>query len=254
MTLNKSLFVRPVHSFRWTLALAVAGVLGSSVSGILAQDSAEMKLESREDKISYSIGVNIGNDIKRSFERQGVEVTPAILAKGIQDALSDSDKLMTDQEIMELLTAFQQEMREKMAAKTAQKSESADANKAAGEAFLAKNRKKEGVVSLPSGLQYEVVEAGSGKSPSATDTVVVHYKGTLIDGKEFDSSYKRGQPATFPVNGVIKGWTEALQLMKEGAKWKLYIPSDLAYGSRGAGSDIGPNSTLVFDVELIEVK
>ena len=133
-------------------------------------------------------------------------------------------------------------------------SQSGDMNKKAGEDYLAANRKREGVVSLPSGLQYEVVTAGSGKSPAATDTVVVHYKGTLIDGKEFDSSYKRGQPATFPVNGVIKGWTEALQLMKEGAKWKLFIPADLAYGSRGAGADIGPNSALVFEVELIEVK
>lgn len=239
---------------KWTLSLTVLGALGISALNGFAQDAAEIKLDTREAKISYSIGVNIGNDIKRSFERQGVEVTPAILAKGIQDALSDSEKLMSDEEMMQLLTAFQQEMRDKMAAQSAKKNESADSNKAAGEAFLAKNRSREGVVSLPSGLQYEVIEAGSGKSPSATDTVEVHYKGTLIDGKEFDSSYKRGQPATFPVNGVIKGWTEALQLMKEGAKWKLYIPSDLAYGSRGAGSDIGPNSTLIFDVELIQVK
>lgn len=238
----------------WTLSLTVLGALSVTALTGFAQDAAEIKLDTREAKISYSIGVNIGNDIKRSFERQGVEVTPAILAKGIKDALSDSEKLMSDEEMMQLLTAFQQEMREKMAAQSAKKNESSDANKAAGEAFLAKNRSREGVVSLPSGLQYEVIQAGTGKSPSATDTVEVHYKGTLIDGKEFDSSYKRGQPATFPVNGVIKGWTEALQLMKEGAKWKLYIPSDLAYGSRGAGSDIGPNSTLVFEVELLQVK
>lgn len=238
----------------WTRSLTVLGALGITALNGFAQDATEIKLESREAKISYSIGVNIGNDIKRSFERQGVEVTPSILAKGIQDALSDSEKLMSDEEMMQLLKVFQQEMQEKMMAQSAKKNASADANKEAGEAFLAKNRSREGVVSLPSGLQYEVIQAGTGKSPSATDTVEVHYKGTLIDGKEFDSSYKRGQPATFPVNGVIKGWTEALQLMKEGAKWKLYIPSDLAYGSRGAGSDIGPNSTLVFDVELLQVK
>jgi len=127
-------------------------------------------------------------------------------------------------------------------------------NKADGEKFLAENAKNEGVKSLPSGLQYKEITPGKGKSPKATDTVTTHYKGTLIDGTEFDSSYKRGEPATFPVSGVISGWTEALQLMKEGAKWQLFIPSDLAYGERGAGRDIGPNATLIFEVELISVK
>lgn len=123
-----------------------------------------------------------------------------------------------------------------------------------GEQFLKENAAKEGVKTLPSGLQYKVIKEGEGKSPKATDTVSVHYKGTLIDGKEFDSSYKRGEPAEFPVNRVIKGWTEALQLMKEGSKWMLYIPSNLAYGERGAGADIGPNETLIFEVELLKVK
>lgn len=123
-----------------------------------------------------------------------------------------------------------------------------------GEEFLKENAAKEGVKTLPSGLQYKVLKEGDGKSPKATDTVVVHYKGTLINGKEFDSSYKRGEPAEFPVNRVIKGWTEALQLMKEGSKWMLYIPSNLAYGERGAGADIGPNETLIFEVELLKVK
>lgn len=256
MTLNKTLFNRSHRNLGWTRHLALTGLALAFVTGSQAQDGAEEapKLETRENKISYSIGVNIGNDIARSFERQGVEVDPVLLSKGILHALADTEKLLSQEEMTQLLNEFQQEMRAKMAAQTEKKSQSGDMNKKAGEDYLAANRKREGVVSLPSGLQYEVVEAGSGKSPAATDTVVVHYKGTLIDGKEFDSSYKRGQPATFPVNGVIKGWTEALQLMKEGAKWKLFIPADLAYGSRGAGSDIGPNSALVFEVELIEVK
>ena len=127
-------------------------------------------------------------------------------------------------------------------------------NKADGEKFLVENARKEGVTTLPSGLQYKEIKAGKGKSPKATDTVTTHYKGTLIDGMEFDSSYKRGEPATFPVSGVIPGWTEALQLMKEGAKWQLFLPSNLAYGERGAGRDIGPNATLIFEVELISVK
>ena len=127
-------------------------------------------------------------------------------------------------------------------------------NKKEGEAFLSANKKKEGVVTLPSGLQYQVIKPGTGKKPKAADTVTVHYRGTLISGKEFDSSYRRGKPVTFPVNGVIRGWIEALQLMQEGAKWQLFIPSDLAYGQRGAGPDIGPNATLVFEVELISVQ
>lgn len=256
MTLNKSLFNRSHRNLSWTRHLALTGLALAFVIGGQAQDTAEEapKLETRENKISYSIGVNIGNDIARSFQRQGVEVDPVLLSKGILHALADTEKLLSQEEMTQLLNEFQQEMRAKMEAQTQKKSQSGDANKKTGEDYLAANRKREGVVSLPSGLQYEVVTAGSGKSPAATDTVVVHYKGTLIDGKEFDSSYKRGQPATFPVNGVIKGWTEALQLMKEGSKWKLFIPADLAYGSRGAGADIGPNSTLVFDVELIEVK
>ena len=256
MTLNKTLFNRSHRNLGWTRHLALTGLALAFVTGAQAQDAAEEapKLETRENKISYSIGVNIGNDIARSFERQGVEVDPILLSKGILHALADTEKLLSQEEMTQLLNEFQQEMRAKMAAQTEKKSQSGDMNKKAGEDYLAANRKREGVVSLPSGLQYEVVTAGSGKSPAATDTVVVHYKGTLIDGKGFDSSYKRGQPATFPVNGVIKGWTEALQLMTEGSKWNLFIPADLAYGSRGAGADIGPNSALVFEVELIEVK
>jgi len=157
---------------------------------------------------------------------------------------------MTEQEIQETLKTFQQEMAAKQAEKTKQL---AEINKKEGEAFLAENKKKEGVKTLPSGLQYKILTEGSGKTPKETDTVTTHYRGTLIDGTEFDSSFKRGQPASFTVNGVIKGWTEALQLMKEGSKWQLFIPSDLAYGDRGAGGQIGPHATLIFEVELISI-
>jgi FKBP-type peptidyl-prolyl cis-trans isomerase FklB len=174
-----------------------------------------------------------------------------MFSKGIKDVLSGGTLMMTEQEVQETLTNFQKDLAEKQA--TRQK-ELAEKNKKDGEAFLAENMKKEGVKTLPSGLQYKVIKEGTGRTPKETDTVVTHYKGSLIDGSEFDSSYKRGQPATFPVKGVIKGWTEALQLMKEGSTWQLFVPADLAYGERGAGSVIGPNATLIFEVELLSIK
>ena len=158
---------------------------------------------------------------------------------------------MTEQEMKETLAGLQKELMEKQAERAKLLAEK---NKKEGEAFLAANKTKEGVKTLPDGLQYKVIKEGTGKTPKADDTVVTNYRGTLIDGTEFDSSYKRGQPATFPVKGVIPGWTEALQLMKEGSKWELFIPSNLAYGERGAGNAIGPNATLVFEIELISVK
>jgi FKBP-type peptidyl-prolyl cis-trans isomerase FklB len=174
-----------------------------------------------------------------------------MLAKGLKDAYGGGKTLLTEEQASQAIADFQKTL-------TAKKAETmrilSEKNKADGKKFLAENVKKAGVKSLPSGLQYKEITPGKGKSPKAADTVTVHYKGTLIDGTEFDSSYKRGEPATFPVSGVISGWTEALQLMKEGAKWHLFIPPDLAYGERGAGHDIGPNATLVFEVELISVK
>jgi FKBP-type peptidyl-prolyl cis-trans isomerase FklB len=149
------------------------------------------------------------------------------------------------------MAAFQKEM---MAKQQELAKRLGEKNKKEGEAFLSENRKKEGIKALPSGLQYKVVKAGTGKKPKSTDTVTTHYRGTLIDGTEFDSSYRRGQPASFPVSGVIAGWTEALQLMEEGAKWQLFIPPNLAYGERGAGSQIGPNATLIFEIELISIQ
>jgi FKBP-type peptidyl-prolyl cis-trans isomerase FklB len=190
-------------------------------------------------------------EIGKNFKKQSIDVDPEVLLKGIQHAISGSKALMTDQEVRETLTAFQKERRAKQ---EEEMRELGEKNRKEGEAFLAANKEKEGVKTLPSGLQYKVIKPGTGKKPKSTDTVTTHYRGTLIDGTEFDSSYKRGQPAIFPVKGVIPGWTEVLQLMEEGAKWQLFVPPNLAYGERGAGHAIGPNATLIFEVELISIQ
>ena len=213
--------------------IAVLGVL-FLVSQVYAQ--GKVVLKNQKEKVSYIIGMDIGSNMKR----QSIDVDPNIFAKGIKDALSGEKPLLTEQEIQETMIAFQREVMEKQ--------------KKRGEVFLAENKNKEGVKTLPSGLQYKVIKAGTGKIPKLNDTVTTHYRGTLIDGTEFDSSYKRGQPVSFPVSGVIPGWTEALQLMQEGAKWQLFIPSNLAYGERGAGGIIGPNATLIFEIELISIQ
>jgi FKBP-type peptidyl-prolyl cis-trans isomerase FklB len=204
-------------------------------------------LRNDKEKLSYSIGMDIGGNLKEG----SIDVDPDVLAKGLKDSYGGGKTALTEEEARRTIQDFQQ----RIAAKRAETMRKAgERNKADGEKFLAENAGKAGVKTLPSGLQYKELEAGTGKTPKATDTVTVHYRGTLIDGKEFDSSYKRGAPATFPVSGVIAGWTEALQLMKEGSKWQLFIPSNLAYGERGAGRDIGPNAALIFEVELISVK
>lgn len=205
-----------------------------------------MSFSSNKEKISYIIG----RDMAANFSKQGIEVDPDIFIQGYKEALSGAESKLSQAEVQAAMTALQQEMQARQAASQGQV---AAANKAEGEAFLAENKDREGVVTLPSGLQYMVLEEGHGASPGPSDSVTTHYHGTLINGTVFDSSYDRGQPATFPVNGVIAGWTEALQKMKEGAKWRLFLPSNLAYGSQGAGEDIGPNATLIFDVELISV-
>ena len=229
------------------MKLQLIAVLGFVL--LVSQVSAEEKpvLKDQKDKVSYSIGMNIGNNLKK----QAIDVNPDALVYGIKDALSGDKALMTEQEVNETLTAFQKEMTAKQAERL---KELGEKNKKEGEAFLAENKKKEGVITLPSGLQYKVIKEGTGETPKLTDTVTTNYRGTLIDGTEFDSSYRREQPATFPVKGVIAGWTEALQLMKVGSKWQLFTPSNLAYGERGAGRDIGPNATLIFDVELLSIK
>ncbi|MCP2045159.1 FKBP-type peptidyl-prolyl cis-trans isomerase [Pontibacter sp. HSC-36F09] len=196
----------------------------------------------QHEKISYIIG----RDMAANLKKQGIEIEAEAFMKGLKEVIAGQPSSLSDQEIQMAMMALQQEMQQKQGAKGGE-------NQKTGEAFLAENKNKEGIKTLPSGLQYQVLEEGTGKSPAASDKVTTHYHGTLIDGTVFDSSYERGQPATFPVNGVIAGWTEALQLMKEGAKWRLFIPSELAYGSQGAGEAIGPNTTLIFDVELISV-
>ncbi|MCU0788362.1 MAG: FKBP-type peptidyl-prolyl cis-trans isomerase [Verrucomicrobia bacterium] len=203
-------------------------------------------LTSQKDKVSYAIGYNIGMNLKN----QQYDVDPNIIARGIKDLLSGTEPAMTETEARQALQEYQQALfqkhQEEMAAAAAK-------NKEEGQAWLAENATKEGVVTLESGLQYKVLASGDGESAGPNDTVKVNYRGTLIDGTVFDSSYDRGQPAQFRVTGVIKGWTEALQLMKQGDKWQLFIPSDLAYGDRPQGDKIKPGSTLIFEVELLEV-
>jgi FKBP-type peptidyl-prolyl cis-trans isomerase FklB len=227
------------------LRVMVAALFVLAAGSAGAQEKPVLK--DQKEKISYIIGMEIGGN----FKKQSIDIDPDILSRGIQDGLSGAKPLLSEQEAREVMTAFEKEMRSRQQA--AQKA-AGEKNKKEGEAFLAENKKKAGVKTLPSGLQYRVIKAGTGKKPAATDTVTTHYRGTLIDGTEFDSSYKRGKPATFPVNGVIPGWTEALQLMEEGAKWQLFIPSNLAYAERGAGRVIGPHATLIFEVELISIQ
>ena len=217
-------------------------------AGTATKGEAVTALTTTKQKASYAIGMNWGTGL----HRQGIDVDNAALIQGMKDALAGGKTLLTEDEARSALMQLQKEMQEKQQAKAAQEGE---ANKKEGDAFLATNKTKEGVVTLPSGLQYKILTPGTGPKPTASDSVVCNYKGTLINGSEFDSSYKRGEPATFPVTGVIKGWTEALQLMPVGSKWQLFIPPDLAYGPRGTpGGPIGPNATLIFEVELISIK
>ena len=212
-----------------------------------AQGSGSTHLLTEKDKESYAMGLNAGSRLKE----MPVDLNPSLVAQGLKDAMSGAKPAMTEDEAKAVLMALQGELQKKQ---EAMRQQMVGMNKKEGDAFLAANKSKEGVVTLPSGLQYKILTKGSGTKPSASDTVVCNYRGTLINGKEFDSSYKRGQPASFPVSGVIKGWTEALQLMPVGSKWQLVVPADLAYGDRGAGPDIGPGATLIFDVELISIQ
>jgi FKBP-type peptidyl-prolyl cis-trans isomerase FklB len=208
--------------------------------------AAPLVLKTQKEKVSYALGMNIGTGL----HRQNVTVDPAIVSRGLRDALAGGKTSLTEDEARAVLQQLQNDVREKMQAKA---HEAGAENRKEGDAFLAANKGKEGVVTLPSGLQYKILKAGNGPKPTAADTVSCNYRGTLINGKEFDSSYKRGEPTSFPVGGVIKGWTEALQLMPVGSKWQLFIPADLAYGDRGPGNDIGPGETLIFEVELVSI-
>jgi FKBP-type peptidyl-prolyl cis-trans isomerase FklB len=219
------------------LAMALAGTA-------FAQDARELKTP--KDKLSYALGMNIGSQ----FKSQSVDVDPDVFVQALKDVLSGNKALMTEEQARAVMAELQKDMMQKAQAQAAAAGEK---NKAEGQAFLEKNKTAEGVVTLPSGLQYKILKAGDGKKPTLEDSVVCHYRGTLINGTEFDSSYKGNQPATFPVKGVIKGWTEALQLMPVGSKWQLFVPSGLAYGERSNGP-IGPNATLIFEVELLSIK
>lgn len=209
-----------------------------------AENEIKTPLGSDREKMSYSIGLSIGGNLAA----QGMEVDIDSLVLGLSDAIDGKEPQLSPEQMQQVMQRIQQQQREKV---QAQRNELAARNKADGLAYLDQNGKKEGVVTTASGLQYKVLTEGSGAKPEASDTVEVHYRGTLIDGTEFDSSYARGETVSFPVNGVIAGWTEALQLMQVGSRWELTIPSDLAYGTGGTGGKIGPNATLVFEVELV---
>jgi FKBP-type peptidyl-prolyl cis-trans isomerase FklB len=238
----------PLAAAKPATAAKPAQTPAAKTGAATAKTQAPLTLKTPKEKASYAIGMNIGKNLKRD----SVEVDPAVLYRALKDAYVGNNLLLTDEEAKAALTALQAEVRAKEDAKL---KAAAVENKKTGEAFLAANKTKEGVVTLPSGLQYKIIKEGTGPKPTAEDTVLCHYRGTLVDNTEFDSSYKRGEPLKIPVGGVIKGWTEAIQLMPVGSKWQLYIPSDLAYGERGApGSPIGPNSALVFDVELISIE
>jgi FKBP-type peptidyl-prolyl cis-trans isomerase FklB len=244
---NKFLLVQitPVER-RPAEAPAAQGAPAPKTADAAAPDSSAFK--SQKEKLSYGLGMNLGNALRK----QSVEVDLDLIVQGLKDAHSGSKTLMTEQEVRAALTETQSELRQKQ---IGGKKELAEKNKKEGEAFLAENKKKEGVVTLPSGLQYKILNPSDGKKPSAADAVTCNYRGTLIDGTEFDSSYKRKRPATFAVNGVIQGWNEALQLMPVGSKWQLFIPPELGYGERGSPKKIiGPNTTLIFEVELLSVK
>jgi len=213
------------------------------------RSATAMTLKTQKEKASYALGMKIGGDLKR--QGVGASVDAALTARGLKDGLAGTKALLTEDEEKAALTQLQTEVRGKMEAKA---HEAGAAARKEGEAFLAANKGKEGVVTLPSGLQYKILTEGKGPKPTASDTVSCNYRGTLINGKEFDSSFKGGKPVSFPVSGVIKGWTEALQLMPVGSKWQLFIPPDMAYGDRGAGADIGPGETLIFEVELLSIE
>jgi len=214
---------------------------GSLALPLFGQEKSP-QLKDQKDKVSYSIGLNIGFNLNR----QNVQINPDVLSAGIKDAIAGKPQLTTDQ-VKEVMTTFEKDMQQKQKA-------AGEKNASEGAKFLEENKKKEGVKTTASGLQYKAIKEGTGAQPKATDTVTVNYRGTLINGTEFDSSYKRGEPASFPLNGVIKGWTEGLQLMKVGSKYQFFVPPNLAYGERTVGPDITPNSTLIFEVELLDAK
>ncbi len=224
------------------------GALGLSVILSACQSTQhKTELKTLQDSVSYSIGMDIGRNLKG----QMIDVNPDALAQALKDMTGDGKPMLTDVQARSVMMAFQTQM---MATHAERMKAASEKNKKDGEAFLAENKKKDGVVTLPSGLQYKVLTMGNGRKPTANDKVTLNYRGTLIDGTEFDNSYKRGEPAVFPVSGIIKGLSEALQLMPVGSKWQIVVPSDIAYGEQGAGGQITPNAVLVFEIELLGIK
>jgi FKBP-type peptidyl-prolyl cis-trans isomerase FklB len=229
------------------MKLVAVAIMGFAMSTAMAAPDAATALPTDKDKLSYSIGADLG----KNFKTQGIDVNPEMLAKGMQDGMTGTQLILTEQQMKDVLNKFQKDL---MAKRTAEFKKKSEENKTKGEAFLKDNKSKQGVVALPSGLQYKIVETGTGVKPSKNDTVTVEYTGRLIDGTVFDSTDKAGKPATFQVSQVIPGWTEALQLMPAGSTWEVYVPSGLAYGPRSVGGPIGPNETLIFKIHLISVK
>ncbi|MFA6301575.1 MAG: FKBP-type peptidyl-prolyl cis-trans isomerase [Legionella sp.] len=228
------------------MKLVTAAVLGLAMTQVMAADTTT-SLATDKDKLSYSIGADLG----KNFKKQDIDVNPEALAKGMQDGMNGGQLILTEEQMKDVLNKFQKDL---MAKRSAEFNKKSDDNKAKGEKFLVDNKGKQGVVALPSGLQYKIIEAGTGAKPSKSDTVTVEYTGHLIDGTVFDSTDKNGKPATFQVSQVIPGWTEALQLMPAGSTWEVYVPANLAYGPRSVGGPIGPNETLIFKIHLISVK
>ncbi len=226
--------------------ILASGLFLVTVSAVQTK-AQSVSLATQKDKVSYSIGVNIGGSMKH----QGADLNLDAVAAGMKAAYKGDAPALTEAEMQQVMSAYEKELNDK---KSASMAKAGSDNIAKGKAFLAGNQKKDGVQTTPSGLQYKILNPGSGRSPKSTDTVVTHYRGTLIDGIEFDSSYKRGTPASFPLNAVIKGWTEGIPLIKEGGKIQLFVPPNLAYGERGAGPIITPNSTLIFEVELLSIQ
>lgn len=232
---------------RYTTMAASAALVMVGIALAQQPQQGQPEMKTVTDKASYAIGLNIGN----SITSDELEVNADLLIRGLTDALRKAEPALSEEEMVNAMQAYQQQAIAKMAEK---RNQAGAANAQKGKAFLEANKQKPGVVTTKSGLQYKVLKQGTGATPKATDTVKTHYTGTLIDGTVFDSSVERGEPATFPVNGVIAGWTEALQLMKVGSKYQLFVPAELAYGERGAGGAIGPNETLVFEVELLGIE
>jgi FKBP-type peptidyl-prolyl cis-trans isomerase len=229
------------------LIAVTAGEAQTAKKSKTTKPAAKTAMVTQKEKMSYIIGFDVGKNMLADFKQRGIDVDNAVLLNGLKDALGEKESAISEEETQQATLEFQKMMTEKQNAASA-------AARKAGDDFLTDNAKKEGIKITPSGLQYKIITEGTGKSPLPTNTVVVHYRGKLIDGTVFDESYQRGEPATFQLNQVIKGWTEGLQLLKEGGKAELYIPAELGYGDRGAGQLIPPGAALIFEVELIKVQ